>query len=110
MEENFINEDYFEEGDPEKKWTIKIDSFKPEKDKLWHFIACMSITLITFIVGGTFPFAVLGLLIALAAGYAKELFDRYIKHTKFDWKDIAWDTFGACAGLLIAAIICIIIL
>lgn len=114
MKDKFVNEDcseaeqiIAEEGE-EKTWTVETDSVSPEKDKIWHFLVCMAITLITFIAGGTFPYAILGLIVALVIGYAKEFFDKYAKKTKFDWKDIAWDTFGAFTGLLVSAIMYII--
>ena len=104
-----IMEEKFENTTEEKKtWTVTTDTVSPEKDKFWHFVGCMAITLITFFIGGSFGYAMLGVIIALMIGYLKELYDKFFKKTKFDWKDIAWDTFGAFAGLLVAAIMYII--
>lgn len=97
-----------QEGSSNQHWTVHTDTFKPGKDKILHFLACLIITVVTYFIGGSFGYAMLGLLIALVAGYLKELYDLYIKKTKFDWKDIAWDTFGAFAGVLVSALIYII--
>ena len=97
-----------EEGDKEKTWTVTIDTVTPGKDKIAHFVVCMAITLGTFFIGGSFGYAFLGLILALMVGYIKELYDKFIRKTGFNWKDIAWDTFGAFAGLLISAIFYII--
>jgi len=74
-------------------------------DKVKHFTA-------TALIGGgvtlladdeTDSPEALGWSAAVAAGYAKEIYDLRVKKTCFSWKDLAWDIIGASAGVTLAA-------
>lgn len=85
-------------------WSLTFDSRKPGKDSWLHYAACLIITVAVAFIGGSFGYSLLGFIIALMVGFAKELIDKYVRKTKFDWKDIAWDIFGGTAGVIIAAL------
>lgn len=71
------------------------------KDKIYHF-AVSAILLVIFALLLDVEWS---LLIVLALGILKELFDRYYKKKRFDWKDLFADAVGAVAGLWIATLI-----
>lgn len=74
-------------------------------DKAVHCAACALITIIPYLITSSIGWGFCGFGLAIAVGFAKELFDKYVKHTKFDWVDIVADTVGAFIGILIMAII-----
>lgn len=72
--------------------------FKKLDDEM-HFWAGMVIMLFIFIPS-TFVFtqwlaAVIGFLSAGTAAILKELYDKHIKKTRFDWRDVRYTLFGA---------------
>lgn len=72
--------------------------FKKLDDEM-HFWAGMIIMLFVFIPS-TFQFeqwvaALVGFLSAGTAAILKEFYDKYIKKTRFDWRDVRYTLFGA---------------
>ena len=61
------------------------------KDKLYHFIACMVLTV------------VFGWLVGIIAGVAKEIYD--INKSGFSYKDLTADIIGVGVGMIIRIII-----
>ncbi len=70
-------------------------------DKIIHFIA--SIMLVAFL-SIFFHYAV-AMIIALAIGICKELYDKYIKRTYFDWADFAADAAGCIIGMYFGSLV-----
>lgn len=80
------------------------------KDKWIHFIACLLITQISFVVFHacrlSLIFAFVAFLIGLGAGVAKEIYDN--KHGGcFDPYDVAADFAGAWLGIVIISLMLI---
>lgn len=72
--------------------------FKKLDDEM-HFWAGMIVMLLIFIPS-TFEFgqwlaALIGFTVASGVGVIKELYDKYIKKTRFDWRDVKWTAIGA---------------
>lgn len=63
-----------------------------QKDKLYHFVVCAALSV-------AHP------ALAVVAGIGKELYDKYIKITKFDWHDIFADAAGTLVGSCVYLII-----
>ena len=74
-------------------------------DKAVHCAVCALITLIPYLVTGKIGWGFCGFGLSVIIGFAKELFDKYIRHTKFDWVDISADIVGAFIGILLMTII-----
>lgn len=72
--------------------------FKKLDDEL-HFWAGLLIMLFFFVIFANsiqqWLAAVLSFVVSCAAGLAKEFYDKYIKKTKFDWRDVKWTALGA---------------
>ena len=64
-------------------------------DKLVHFLCGLVIALAV----GLFTAPYIGLIAAVLAGVAKEIYD--IKRTKFNILDFVYTAFGGCLGTLI---------
>ena len=72
-------------------------------DKLHHLVYCYAIAItaafcLSFI---NTDLMLLGSLAGIIAGIGKELFDKYIKHTVFDKKDLYASIWGSLAGGII---------
>lgn len=63
------------------------------EDKWYHFCVGMALG------GGTSWSVESGLIIGTSTGVAKELYDKYIKKTKFDWKDLLATVIGTIVGV-----------
>lgn len=70
-----------------------------KRDSLLHAETC---ALIAVVAGTVLPWWAAGL-VALAAGTAKELWDKHHDGVP-SWSDFGWDAVGAVAGALIALI------
>ena len=68
-------------------------------DKILHFLAGYFIASLFGFIG------MYSILVALSAGILKELYDRYIKKTKFDLADLACTVSGGIAWTVIWAIL-----
>ena len=106
-DEDFSEAEEIIENEGDGHYTVILNSFKVTKDKVIHFAVCFLITLCVFFFGMTFGYAALGFGIAVALGFGKELFDKYIKKTYFDWGDIVFDIWGGCVGVIVSALVCI---
>ena len=71
------------------------------KDLLYHMIAGFVIAILVSIVLPVWIAFIIGCL----AGLGKELYDKYIRHTFFDWKDLACTCFGSFWGAWVFAFI-----
>ena len=78
------------------------------KDKLYHF------TVAGVIGAGTSAVAcnngaseqeapMIGLSVVLGLGTGKELYDKYIQHTYWSWKDMFWNVIGGTLGGIIGS-------
>ena len=78
-------------------------------DKLKHFIAGFVICIVGYFLISMIPLDVhaslAGMLLSFLAGFLKELYDKFIKKTYFDWYDWLATTVGGTAGFLIIEII-----
>ena len=70
-------------------------------DKIKHFAAC----LVVAVVASICLHPCLALLAALAVGVGKELYDKFIKRTTFDWVDIWADAWGAFLGAMLPMLV-----
>lgn len=70
----------------------KIDSFlgKTGIDKLVHLNVCYAIAKVFML----YNYRILGICTAVVLAIAKELYDKYIKKTTWDWYDIIADVNG----------------
>lgn len=64
-------------------------------DLIMHFSICFLITLNCIT-----PFWI-AIVLAAFLGIGKELYDKYIKKTFWDWGDIFSDALGICIGIII---------
>jgi len=110
---DLMNEDFSEaekeiaENGTDTWYKITLNNPNFSKDKIWHMLVCMCITFVTFLFGMSFGYAALGFGIAILAGFGKELYDKYVKKTKFDWGDIVADLIGSFGGIILATIVLI---
>jgi len=78
-------------------------------DKLKHFIAGFVICIIGYVVIGLFTSVIqaslAGLFLAFLAGLLKELYDKFIKKTCFDWGDWAMTNIGGIIGFIVIEVI-----
>lgn len=75
-------------------------------DKCVHAVVCMVIVaVVALVMKGTEPglanwaCGLLGVAVAMSAGFCKEVWDEVVKRTGFDWGDIVADAVGAAVGL-----------
>jgi putative effector of murein hydrolase LrgA (UPF0299 family) len=73
-------------------------------DKLKHFIAGFTICIIGYFLISILAIPVqaslAGMLLAFLAGLLKELYDKFIKKTYFDWLDWAVTNVGGIIGFI----------
>lgn len=73
-------------------------------DKVKHFIAGFVICIVGYFLISTLAIPVqaslIGMLLAFLAGLLKELYDKYIKKTYFDWLDWAVTNVGGISGFV----------
>ena len=91
-----------------KQFILKL--IKAHKDKLYHFF-CSYTAMLTFtaiaIIKWESPVAWsinFGIAMAILVGVAKELFDLYIKKSKFSVADLVADGFGIIIAILIVGV------
>lgn len=82
-------------------------------DKLYHFTACLLITLVWGVITCITTSAIAPILISavgagLGAGFGKEYGDLVAKDNTWDWKDIIADIIGVAVAILILLIIMIL--
>lgn len=82
-------------------------------DKLYHFAACLLITLFWGAITCVATSAVAPILISAAgagigAGFGKEYGDLMAKDNTWDWKDIIADVIGVAVAVLLLLIIMIL--
>lgn len=71
-----------------------------ETDKMLH--GSINFLIVLF---GTFIIGLVGALVtAIVVSIAKELYDKYIQKTKFDWADIKADVIGMVLGTFCVAL------
>lgn len=70
-------------------------------DKLKHF----GVSFLLMILFGLLFGAMIGTIITLTIGILKEVYDKYIGMTGFDWKDIQADLGGILLGLFCLSIL-----
>lgn len=68
---------------------------KIRQDQVYHFIVCALVVLNCLM-----PLWV-AVLLAVILAVGKELYDKYIKKTLFDWTDIYADLLGIALGILL---------
>lgn len=68
---------------------------KIRQDQIYHFTTCMLVVLNCLM-----PLWV-AVILAVIFAFGKEVYDKYIKKTLFDWTDIAADGAGIIVGILI---------
>lgn len=73
-----------------------IKNFITRDDKLMHLL--VNYTVVT--VSKYLNLLPAGIILAIALSFGKELYDKYIKKTKFDWEDIQADFLGIIMGIL----------
>lgn len=106
MEEKIDKNEAFEEIEESNQiFHIHRNSLEIGWDKAVHFAVCCVITLIPFLITGEVNWGFLGFLIAIMAGFIKELYDKYLRHTFFDLIDMLADILGALFGVVIMAVI-----
>jgi len=71
--------------------------FKKMDDEM-HFWAGVLISLFVFMIAN-FAFnqsisAIVGFGASIFAAFGKELYDKHIKKTRFDWRDLKWTVIG----------------
>ena len=73
-------------------------------DKIKHFIAGFVICIIGYFLVSMIQFdiqaSLAGMLLAFLAGFLKELYDKFIKKTYFDWGDWAMTNIGGIIGFI----------
>jgi putative effector of murein hydrolase LrgA (UPF0299 family) len=73
-------------------------------DKVKHFIAGFVICIVGYFLISTLAIPVqaslIGMLLAFLAGFLKELYDKFIKKTYFDWLDWAVTNVGGIIGFI----------
>ena len=67
------------------------------KDKIWHFVAGL---FIAFFIGLISPKA--GIIAAVLAGAAKELYDAFSKKGTAEWLDLVATAIGGAIGMVMA--------
>lgn len=81
----------------DKSWLVKAQRWLSKNiafDKWLHLIAGIAIA-------GFLGWSVVSsLVLVIVAGVGKELYDKFIKKTKFDWIDLAYTVGGGLIGLL----------
>ena len=81
-------------------WTV---------DKTAHVCGGIAIALFVFALCGGRAFSVLlGIVVTILLGFAKECVDKYIRKTEWEWGDIFADIIGAFSGGLLSLIAYII--
>lgn len=80
---------------------------KTNKRDILHFILCFAIVFSFYAIGGMkdFAYVFLGLCVCVLCGISEELVDKHLMKNGFNWRDIAFDLFGAFVGVIICAII-----
>ncbi len=82
--------------------------FKKEDDKM-HLLAGMLISFITFLLSSfmfTLPISYgLSFIFGSLAGILKEVYDKYVKKTKFDSRDLLFTIIGALLSTILMALI-----
>jgi VanZ family protein len=71
--------------------------------KYQHFVHFL-VSLIIFLIAQKYFGVQVGVIIALAIGILKELFDKFIRKTSFSISDIAVDILGIVTGLLLVTV------
>ena len=71
-----------------KNWKKTIKAFIDHNDKLVHWLTCIAIGLLVLFITANIYLAITTIVVA---GFGKELYDKYIKKTFFDWLDIVAD-------------------
>lgn len=67
-------------------------------DSILHFLACYAMTMTLSL----FLYPLISFAITMFIGFMKEiLWDNYLEHGMFEWKDIAFDTAGALIAMAI---------
>ncbi len=91
-----------------KQFLLKL--IKLHKDKVYHFFCCYT-AMLTFtaiaIIKWESPIAWstnFGIAMAILVGVAKELFDLYVKKSKFSVGDIIADVLGIAIAFLIVGV------
>lgn len=73
-------------------------------DKLKHFIAGFVICIVGYFLVSMIPLdmqaSLAGMLLAILAGFLKELYDKFVKKTCFDWLDWAVTNVGGISGFV----------
>ena len=74
---------------------------------VFHFIICFAIVMSFYVISGMndFAYVFLGFCVTVLCGISEELVDKHFMKIGFNWRDIAFDLFGAFAGIIICAII-----
>jgi len=87
-----------------------VDISKIQPDKVKHFVACLIICVVSGLAVSTYGEelgAIVGPIVSLVAGVAKEIYDHY-NGGESDMKDLIWDFFGSLTGLGVLVLIFII--
>ena len=71
-------------------------------DKILHFLSGYAIADIAYHLHPAFGGWII--LFAVVAGVAKELYDKYIKKSVFDWKDLAVTVLGGFGAIWVSLI------
>ncbi len=71
---------------------------KIRQDQIYHFTTCMLVVLNCLM-----PLWA-AVILAVILAFGKEVYDKYIKKTLFDWTDIAADGCGILAGILLRVV------
>ena len=69
-------------------------------DKILHLF----VSLVLVVVLSLFLHCAAALVVTLAVGVLKELADKYVKRTMFDWYDLVADALGALAGVVVSSL------
>jgi len=73
-------------------------------DKLKHLIAGFVICIVGYFLVSMIPLdmqaSLAGMLLAILAGFLKELYDKFVKKTCFDWLDWAVTNVGGISGFV----------
>lgn len=77
-------------------------------DKYIHAVVCMAIVaVVALVMKSTEPELAnaacggLGVCVALCAGIGKEVWDKVVRLTGFDWADLLFDAVGAAVGFVL---------
>lgn len=69
------------------------------QDKLLHFmVSVIIVTLLKMVLGE--DYVVIPLVTTMGIGLLKELYDKFVKKTEFDFGDFAMDFIGAIIGIV----------